>query len=1078
MIAAPRPYRRAGRVRLVLLALIAYAGIDALMLLTQPASPRWDITVAARGVITSVTYDGPGDSAGLVPGDIVLSRSGASGFDTATRLTVRHHGRIRTVTAAAPFGYSLGGQAMVLAGLLWLLIGGLAWAFSRRRRAPALLAAMSAAAAFALQGAVWELDGAVWAVQVVPIWAAALFPVVWAAFFLTFPSSHWAKRPWRQSFKTLSGLAIAALLAYAAACTGIVPQALAAVVRLPAFPLGCALGLIALASGHAREPARVRQQRRLIGASAAAATLPFLLLSFVPEKLSGHVIVSYDVSALASAFLPCGLAYAIVRYDLMGLDLVVRRLVAAVINGAVLALGAGATALLLRALSPVDGLPLLVIATFAGAMLGRAAGQRTRQVVERLLAPELVRARRLLEDIDAVVARGTTELTELARCLEDAACVSAGAPWARLFVRQRVPGAVYRLAEADATPASLSALTARLARHPWGVGAGESLDTDEATEWATLAGALGPDLALLIPLRLRLDVIGFLAVGERPGDEPLAGPDREALALLASFCALPIDHGRVRAEAEAEGADAAAYSAACAQLTSSLDNREALPGRIVDSLCGLRTIRGAAVLLYDEHGSLSVAAGAGDAAAWPVPADPSAAEFRSDPWPGAWLPLAVGTQPVGALCVRWHDRHVIHEYDRRLLAVLADSAALALDQARLYEQARMQAERDPVTNLFNHRAFHARLDAALDQARETGEPVGLLLIDLVDFKLFNDTHGHQAGDRALQAVAEVLEVCCKGCCCAARLGGDEFAVLLPGHDVDRAREMADQINDLVTFTALALHDNLRVPLRLSIGVAAAPDDADLSRDLLARADACMYEAKRIGKSISTVARAEPGMERADGPGGVELLEGLVAMVDNRDSYTSEHSTQVATYACALGRALGLPDASIETLHLAGLLHDVGKIGVPNRILRKPDRLTDEEMAIVRRHVELSEALLTVLAADQELLDAVRYHHERWDGGGYPRGLAGDAVPLLGRIMIVADAVSAMGMDRPYRTGLSWQTIAQELENGAGRQFDPALVEPELQSLGAHVTAAKAGDARVERSSQRPRHGVADRPGAA
>ena len=179
------------------------------------------------------------------------------------------------------------------------------------------------------------------------------------------------------------------------------------------------------------------------------------------------------------------------------------------------------------------------------------------------------------------------------------------------------------------------------------------------------------------------------------------------------------------------------------------------------------------------------------------------------------------------------------------------------------------------------------------------------------------------------------------------------------------------------------------------------------------------------------------------------------MVDNRDRYTGEHSEQVASYACALGAELGLSCDTLDTLRLAGLLHDVGKIGVPDRVLRKPSRLTDEEVEIVRRHVELSEALLTVISQDRDLRDAVRHHHERWDGRGYPRSLAGVDVPLLGRIMIVADAVSAMGMDRPYRKGLPWEHIAQELTRGAGSQFDPALVPAALRALQPYVEPARA-----------------------
>ena len=217
----------------------------------------------------------------------------------------------------------------------------------------------------------------------------------------------------------------------------------------------------------------------------------------------------------------------------------------------------------------------------------------------------------------------------------------------------------------------------------------------------------------------------------------------------------------------------------------------------------------------------------------------------------------------------------------------------------------------------------------------------------------------------------------------------------------------------------------------------------------------MYEAKRAGVAISTIGRATPVDDGAEG-GRFGILEALVAMVDNRDRYTGEHSEQVAAYACALGAEIGLSPDTLDTLRLAGLLHDVGKIGVPDRILRKPSKLADEEFEIVRRHVELSEALVTVVSQDRDLMDAVRYHHERWDGRGYPRAVAGEDVPLLGRIMIVADAVSAMGMDRPYRKGLPWEHIAAELVRGSGAQFDPALVEPALRALQPLIAQRQGG----------------------
>ena len=173
--------------------------------------------------------------------------------------------------------------------------------------------------------------------------------------------------------------------------------------------------------------------------------------------------------------------------------------------------------------------------------------------------------------------------------------------------------------------------------------------------------------------------------------------------------------------------------------------------------------------------------------------------------------------------------------------------------------------------------------------------------------------------------------------------------------------------------------------------------------------------------------------------GFDVIEGLVLAVDAKDHYTVAHSQVVADIAVLLAEALGLPERSTAALRAAGLLHDVGKISIPDRILRKPAALNEDEWLVMRQHVEFSELIVRGVPGLQDILEPVMHHHERWDGHGYPRGLAGEAVPLLGRIMIVADAYSAMVLDRPYRRGLSVEQALAQLRAGAGTQFDPQLV---------------------------------------
>jgi diguanylate cyclase (GGDEF)-like protein/putative nucleotidyltransferase with HDIG domain len=576
-------------------------------------------------------------------------------------------------------------------------------------------------------------------------------------------------------------------------------------------------------------------------------------------------------------------------------------------------------------------------------------------------------------------------------------------------------------------------------------------------EWRPLAALAGSAPALILPVLAGTDLIGVVLVGDPEDGEPFQGPDREALAFLIGHLAPELDYARVRADLTARIETAAALSAARARLTAALGTWEELLAVIVESLAGQPGIQDVALVLRQEGSArtLQIVAAHGDVSAV-VPEIPLQPRVSQATVPTAWLPLRAGAGPAGALFLRWRMHHVVTEQEQQLLTVYAASVATALEHARLYRQTRYLAEHDPVTDLYNYRSFHSSLEDALARGRRADRPVGLLLIDLSNFKLFNDTYGHQAGDGALRHVADLLRRAAPPPAAVARLGGDEFGVVLP--DLDRAGAVAAaaQVTLLAAQAAIAVPDGLMVPIHVTIGVAAFPQDAGAINTLLARADERLYEAKRTGGVVAS----DQGAEQETTGQGIHfgLLESLVAMVDNRDRYTAAHSEQVAGYACALAAGLGLSHRTIETLRTAGLLHDVGKIGVPDRVLRKPGRLTLEETAIMRRHVELSEALVRVTSRDHDLIDAVAHHHERWDGGGYPRRIGGEAVPLVGRIMIVADAVSAMAMDRPYRKGLRWDVIAGELERGAGTQFDPAIVPLALRVLQPLIEEALAAPA--------------------
>jgi diguanylate cyclase (GGDEF)-like protein len=371
----------------------------------------------------------------------------------------------------------------------------------------------------------------------------------------------------------------------------------------------------------------------------------------------------------------------------------------------------------------------------------------------------------------------------------------------------------------------------------------------------------------------------------------------------------------------------------------------------------------------------------------------------------------------------------------------ANHAMSAVESARQLELMRHLAEHDPLTGLRNRRGLQEHIDAEIAR---TGS-VAVLVCDLDNFKRVNDALGYVKGDEVLRRFADVLTA--EGGL-AARLGGEEFALVLPGLDESAAMTVAERLRAEVP----AAFVDFPWPVTTSVGVAVSGPGSETASLLLRAATRAVYGAKRLGRDRCVAYHAE-ALEALlgtldDGNAGSEQLAAamlLAETLDLRDVSTARHSQTVGRYAEEIGRELGLPSDRVERLRAAGVLHDVGKLGVADAVLQKPGPLTADEWADMRRHPELGARILDH-ANLRDISGWVLAHHERLDGCGYPHGLAGEQIPLEARILAVADAYEAMTADRPYRNALGHDAAREQLRECAGTQFDPRVVEAFLRVL--------------------------------
>lgn len=436
----------------------------------------------------------------------------------------------------------------------------------------------------------------------------------------------------------------------------------------------------------------------------------------------------------------------------------------------------------------------------------------------------------------------------------------------------------------------------------------------------------------------------------------------------------------------------------------------------------------------------------------------------------AIIPLVVGNDCIGIM-LAGDSEYDTHAEVYKLMAMYL---ALFVQNKELSTKVLMNTDTDALTNLNNHRKFQEILVAEIDKAKRTNTETSIVIFDINNISQINKDFGAAKGDEIIKLVADKIKQGIRSNDSAARYGGDEVAIILPETSSSEAKYLAEY---LTYSLSCSLVDDVG-PVKVSVGIATYPKSTQDHEKLLILAEQAMFISKSKGykNGMSTIVCSDDFdfwddtalssfasvIAKRHASIGITFDEELVAKfhsediinqnhlievvtslagaIDAKDEYTKGHSSSVSRYSEALARALNLPEKDVERIKLGALLHDIGKIGIPENVLKKPSRLTDEEWEIMKQHPTIgAEKVLLPNESLHDLIPIVKYHHEHWDGSGYPEKLKGEEIPLAARIVSVADAYHALISDRPYRKGMSNEKACEILRVGAGIQWDKNLV---------------------------------------
>ena len=416
----------------------------------------------------------------------------------------------------------------------------------------------------------------------------------------------------------------------------------------------------------------------------------------------------------------------------------------------------------------------------------------------------------------------------------------------------------------------------------------------------------------------------------------------------------------------------------------------------------------------------------------------------------------------------------ISNINTNLVSFFSNYMGMFIHNVQLLEQTNKYANTDTLTSLYNHRGFQEILANELVKAKDNNKPLSVVMFDVNNISKINRELGHAKGDEVIKTIADKISQNIRATDSAGRYGGDEIAVIMPDTDTKDAKYLAEYI----TYCLSCCFVDDVGPIKVSVGISTYPECTIDQEKLLILAEQAMFisQAKGYKEGMSAIISssdfnfwddvalnsfAEVLAKRHSQIGInfeeelvhkfnqeeivnhnhlMEMVTSLAGAIDAKDPYTKGHSTSVSRYAEALARAVNLPEHEVERIKIGALLHDVGKIGIPESVLKKPGKLDDDEWEIMKQHPTIgAEKVLAPNEALRDLIPIVKYHHERLDGKGYPEQLKGNQIPLAARIVSVADAYHALVSDRPYRKGMPIEKACAILKEGAGIQWDADLV---------------------------------------